>query len=90
MTLFMLIHMTSCGYIIQKNKEYEEALPRRIILMQVDKEEAGVNPHATKNWHEHWQSRIKQLRRIGDDELIELIIKERRKRGLPELKGNDR
>jgi hypothetical protein len=72
---------------VKKNEEYESQLAKRIIMSNIHKEEIGDNRTlAGKSWNQYWKDRVRQLRKIEQEDLIQLIVSERRKRGLPEIR----
>jgi hypothetical protein len=82
----ILVLLPACSYIVKRNQEYERQLPTRLIMLDVEDEERGKNqPLAGQSWNQYWRERIKQLKKIDEEELINLIVTERRKRGLPEI-----
>lgn len=55
-------------------------------MLQIQHEQKGENQFlAGQSWNQHWRDRIRQLEKIDDKELIEFIVTERKKRGLPEI-----
>jgi hypothetical protein len=83
-TIFLL---SSCSYIVKRNEEYERQLPTRAILFDIQNETQGDNRFlAGQSWNQYWKDSVNQLKEIERDDLIQLIVSERRRRGLPEIR----
>jgi hypothetical protein len=83
--ILLSLFFVSCSKIIENNKRYENELPARIIIINIESESNGEMPFTKPNWQSFWEEEIQRLKKQGMNDHISFLIHERRKRGLPEL-----
>lgn len=83
--IVLVLFLSSCSKIIEKNIQYENELPARIIMIYIEKESNGEMPFTKPSWKSYWAEEIQRLKSQELNDHVSFLIHERRKRGLPEL-----